>query len=42
MYKNTNNESLPLTTREMQILLYIADGISSKQIADELNIRESP
>ena len=38
MKKISNSSPLPLTTREMQILLYIADGTSSKVIARELCI----
>lgn len=38
MNKTNHDERLPFTTRETEILLYIADGTSSKQIAGELSI----
>ena len=38
MNRHENGGILPLTTREMEILAYMAYGTSSKQIANELFI----
>jgi DNA-binding NarL/FixJ family response regulator len=40
LIKETSDCTVPLTTRDLQVLKLVASGITNREIADKLNISE--